>query len=100
MLFINWFYIIYVIAKLNVNAKFNKSINNSLGCHSPILEIIFTNMYVPKMYWLGGETDSAIWRRKRTGLMSARGREEAGCLELSQTFVKNAFDFLWIRVLQ
>ena len=32
-----------------------------------------------KMYRLGGETDSAIRRRKRTGVMSARGTEQAGC---------------------
>ena len=32
-----------------------------------------------KMYILGGETDSAIRRRKITRVMSARGTEEAGC---------------------
>ena len=31
-----------------------------------------------KMYRLGGETDSVIQWRKRTGVM-ARGTEEAGC---------------------
>ena len=34
---------------------------------------------VQKMYWLGGETDSAIRWRKGTGVMLARGTEEAGC---------------------
>ena len=32
-----------------------------------------------KMYWLGGETDSAIRWRKRTGVTSPRGTAEAGC---------------------
>ena len=39
-----------------------------------------------KMYWLGGETDSAIWRRKGTGVTSPRGTEEAGCS--SRIFLK------------
>ena len=37
------------------------------------------NKGATKMYRLGGETDSATRQRKKTGAMSARGTEEAGC---------------------
>ena len=52
------------------------------------------NYMASKMYRLGGETDSAIRWRKRTGVMSARGQRKLVVKNFSQTFVKNSFYFL------
>ena len=50
-----------------------------------------------KMYWLVGETDSALSDEEKEPVW--RRREEQRKLvvkNFSQNFVKNAFDFLWI----
>ena len=44
-----------------------------------ILHFYITLSGLPKIYRLGGETDSTIWWRKWTGVILARGTEEAGC---------------------
>ena len=46
----------------------------------------FILLGITKMYRLGGETDSAIRWRKRTGVMSSRGTAEGGCWELFSNF--------------
>ena len=43
------------------------------------LVLFFNPWFVPRCIKLGIETDSAIWWRKRTGVMLPRGAEEAGC---------------------
>ena len=58
--------------------RYNSWSLKNLVLHS-ITNISFVQTVVCKMYRLGGETDSAIRWRKRTGVMSVRGTEEAGC---------------------
>ena len=56
----------------------------------------------PRCIKLGGETDSAIRWRTRTGVTSPRGIRNRGSFlwrTFPKTFVENALYLLWIRVL-
>ena len=41
--------------------------------------ILIMQLFCARSIKIGGETDSAIRLRKRTGVTSSRGSEEAGC---------------------